>query len=142
MLVVKTQPVTQQPATRPRLAELKPVNENITVNYAARQSDAQQRVPLEPLFQINTDAAAMAQPMSIDEASENLSTKPDVHSPAVREGMNQAALLLPAGQDGDTNSLQAAVKTESPLSGPVKLSSSQRRCACVAFTQLQTAAAE
>lgn len=142
MLVVKTQPVTLQPASRPRLAELKPVNENITVNYAARQSDAQQRIPLEPLFHINTDAAAMAQPMSIDEASENLSTKPDVHSPAVREGMSQAAPLLPAGQDGATNSLQAAVKTESPLSGPVKLSASQPCCACDAFTQLQTAAAE
>ena len=83
----------------------------------------------------------MAQPMSIDEASENLSTKPDVHSPAVREGISQAA-LLPAGQDSASNSLQAAVKTESPLSGPVKPSASQRRCACDAFTQLQTSAAK
>ena len=120
LLVVKTQPVTQQPASRPRLAELKPVNENITVNYAARQSDAQQRIPLEPLFHINTDAVAAAEPMSIDAASVNLSSKPEGHGLAATEEA-QAPASLPASDLslGAGLELEAPVKAESLSPGPV-----------------------
>lgn len=119
LLVVKTQPMTQQPASRPRLAELKPVNENITVDYAARSSDAQQRVPLEPLFHINTDAAAAAQPTSIDEASENRSGNTEAHMPAAK--VEHHASAVPATRSTDAGSLEAAIATDSPASGPVEL---------------------
>ena len=69
LLVVKTQPVTLNPPPRPRISDLRPVNENTTASYPARPPDAHQRVPLEPLFHIDTEAHPAVQPMSIDEAS-------------------------------------------------------------------------
>ena len=68
LLVVRSQPVTSNPPPRPRIGDLGPVNENITVAHPIRTSDAHQRVPLEPLFHIDTEAQPAAQPMSIDSA--------------------------------------------------------------------------
>lgn len=70
LLVVKTQPVANSLPPRPRMAELRPVNENLAVSYPVRSTDAHQRVPLEPLFHIDTEAQPAAQPMSIDSASD------------------------------------------------------------------------
>lgn len=75
MLVVKTQPVTANPPPRPRLADLRPVNENLTASYPTRSSESHQRAPLEPLFHIATEAQAAAQPMSIDSAADLHSTE-------------------------------------------------------------------
>lgn len=121
LLVVKTQPVTPQPASRPRLAELKPVNENIIVNHAARSSDAQQRVPLEPLFNINTDAAATAQPASMDEAFENLSSNSGAGSPAAQDEAHAPTLRTNSQDRAIPGPMEAAVRTDSPSSGPVRL---------------------
>ena len=70
LLVVKTRPVTSNLPPRPRIAELRPVNENPVGSYPIRSSDAHQRVPLEPLFHIDTEAQPAAQPMSIHSASD------------------------------------------------------------------------
>lgn len=83
LLVVKTQPVTTNPPPHPRLAELEPVNENLAVSYPVRSSDAHQRVPLEPLFHIDTEAQAVAQPMSIDSASDLPSIQAQTQTHAV-----------------------------------------------------------
>lgn len=128
LLVVKTRPTTHQPAARPRLAELKPVNENITVNLAARQSDAQQRVPLEPLFHINTDAPAAAEPMSIDDASENhtgtakadnLVSEAETQAP-ILQGAAQVLPALHGRQENGSLETAPAESTTSPISGPVR----------------------
>ena len=60
--------MTLNPPPRPRIGDLGPVNENITVTYPIRTSDAHQRVPLEPLFHIDTEAQPAAQSMGIDSA--------------------------------------------------------------------------
>lgn len=83
LLVVKTQPVASSPPRRPRTAELRPVNENLAVSYPVRTTDAHQRVPLEPLFHIDTEAQPAAQPMSIDSASELHSIEAQAQSHAI-----------------------------------------------------------
>lgn len=70
LLVIKTQPATSNPPPRPRIAELRPVNENLAVSYPVRSAEAHQRVPLEPLFHIDTESQPAAQPMSFDAASD------------------------------------------------------------------------
>ena len=75
LLVIKTRPATSNPPPRPRIAELRPVNENLAVSYPVRSADAHQRVPLEPLFHLDTEAQPAAQPMSIDNASDLHSTE-------------------------------------------------------------------
>ena len=84
--VVKTQPVTGNLPPRPRIAELRPVNENIAVSYPVRPPDAHQRVPLEPLFHIDTEAQPAAEPMSIDTASEINSIKSETQTSAYDQG--------------------------------------------------------
>ncbi|KAL0040804.1 hypothetical protein WJX79_005933 [Trebouxia sp. C0005] len=43
LLVVKTQPITPNPPPRPRVSDLRPVNDNITATHRDRPSDAHQR---------------------------------------------------------------------------------------------------
>ncbi|KAL3139514.1 hypothetical protein ABBQ38_003837 [Trebouxia sp. C0009 RCD-2024] len=86
LLVVKTQPVTGNLPPRPRIAELRPVNENIAVSHPVRPPDTHQRVPLEPLFHIDTEAQPAAEPMSIDTAPVMLSTESQAQTHAVDQG--------------------------------------------------------
>lgn len=84
LLVIKTQPATSNPPPRPRIAELRPVNENVAVSYPVRSADAHQRVPLEPLFHMDTEGQPAAQPMSIDSASDlhSIEVQPQTHAAA------------------------------------------------------------
>lgn len=104
LLVVKTQPVTGRLPPRPRVAELRSVNENTAVSYPVRPLDAHQRVPLEPLFHIDTEAQPASEPMSIDSASELHSTDAQAQTHAVNQGPARAAAPVQHSQ-------AAAVKT-------------------------------
>ena len=101
LLVVKTQPVTNNPPPRPRIAELRPVNENLAVSYPVRSSDAHQRVPLEPLFHIDTEAQPAAQPISIDSAS-------DLHSIESQAQTHAIDGNMPAVDHGPVKELTSA----------------------------------
>ncbi len=118
LLVVKTQPITSNPPPRPRISDLRPVNENITVTYRDRPSDAHQRVPLEPLFHIDTEAQPAAQPMSIDEASEMHGIEEKAQTFAA-SGSSHAAEHNPAAQSDVQHAAQAGV-VKSEVSSSVK----------------------
>ena len=119
LLVVKTQPITSNPPPRPRISDLRPVNENIPVTHRDRPSDAHQRVPLEPLFHIDTEAQPAAQPMSIDEASEMHSEEEKAQTFAAN-GNSHAAANNPAAQSDVQHDAKAgAVKPE--VSSSVKI---------------------
>jgi len=110
--VVKTQPVTPDPPPRPRIADLKQVNENITVAYPVRPSDAHQRLPLEPLFHIDTEAQPAAQPMSIDGASDLHSIEAQAQTHAVTANGHAAEQSSAAQSGGQHGPHEAAVKAE------------------------------
>ena len=118
LLVVKTQPITSNPPPRPRISDLRPVNENITVTHRDRPSDAHQRVPLEPLFHIDTEAQPAAQPMSIDEASEMRGIEEKAQTYAAN-GSSHAAEHNPAAQSDFLHDAQAGL-VKSEVSSSVK----------------------
>jgi len=119
LLVVKTQPITPNPPPRPRISDLRPVNENITVTHRDRPSDAHhQRVPLEPLFHIDTEAQPAAQPMSIDEASEMHGIEEKAQTYAAN-GSSHAAEHNPAAQSDFLHDAQAGL-VKSEVSSSVK----------------------
>ena len=131
LLVVKTQPVTNNLPHRPRIAEVRPVNENLTLSYPVRSMDAHQRVPLEPLFQVDTEAQPAAQPMSIDSSSDLHSTEAQAQSHAIdgngpavdhdhaKEGRSAQhnladAATLTEENDAVTAALASPIKTDNP----------------------------
>lgn len=100
LLVVQTQPVTLNPPPRPRISDIGPVNENITVVYSARSSDAHQRVPLEPLFQVDKQPQPEAQPMSIDSQPLHQQSPASQPQGPVANGFSHAAEQLQAAASG------------------------------------------
>lgn len=104
--MVKTQPVSPDLPPRPRIGDLRPVNENSTATYFVKTSDARQRVPLEPLFHIDTAAQPSAQPMSIDEASDLHSIQQLAQTHAVN-GNGHAAEESLAAASGMHHDVQA-----------------------------------
>jgi len=138
LLVVKTQPITSNPPPRPRISDLRPVNENITVTHRDRPSDAHQRVPLEPLFHIDTEAQPAAQPMSIDEASEMRGIEEKAQTYAAN-GSSHAAEHNPAAQSDFLHDAQAglvksevssSVKTEDARQVAPPVNTQQHLCMC------------
>lgn len=118
LLVVKTQPITPNPPPRPRVSDLRPVNDNITATHRDRPSDAHQRVPLEPLFHIDTEAQPAAQPMSIDEASQ-MHGMEEKAQPFAANGSSHAAEHNRAAQSDVQHDAQAGV-LKSEVSSSVK----------------------
>ena len=112
LLVVKTQPITSNTPPRPRISDLRPVNENITVTYRDRPSDAHQRVPLEPLFHIDTEAQPAAQPMSIDEASELHGVEEQAQTFAANGSRRSAEHNSAAQSDAQHDAQAGLVKSE------------------------------
>jgi len=138
LLVVKTQPITSNPPPRPRISDLRPVNENNTVTHRDRPSDAHQRVPLEPLFHIDTEAQPAAQPMSIDEASEMHGIEEKAQTFAAN-GSSHAAEHSPAAQSDVQHDAQAglvksevstSVKTEDAGQVAPPMNTQQHLCMC------------
>ena len=111
LLVVKTQPVTPNLPPRPRINDLRPVNENTTATHFVKASDARQRVPLEPLFHIDTAAQPSAQPMSIDEASDLHSIEQEAQTHAVNGNGHAAEEVLDA-----TSGMHHALQADTPKS--------------------------
>ena len=136
--MVKTQPTISNPPLRPRISDLRPVNENMTVTHSDRPSDAHQRVPLEPLFHIDTEAQPAAQPMSMDEASEMHGIETTAQTFAAKDS-SHAAEHSPAAQSHVQHDAQAGlvksevsnvVKTEAAGQVAPPVNTQQHLCMC------------
>ena len=121
LLVVKTQPVARSPPHRPRIAELRPVNENLAVSYPVRCTDAHQRVPLEPLFHVDTEAQPAARPMSNDSASQLHSIEAQAQSHAIDGNRPRPAVDHgPANEPMPAQHRLAVAATSTEENGAVK----------------------